>query len=83
MVETQVRISGTTHETLQHLSAELGESMQTILEQAVEQYRRRKFQEGLNQDFQALKEDPQAWREELEERALWDNTLLDGLAISE
>ena len=79
MAEMQVRISRTTHQTLQHLSAESGESVQTILEQAVEQYRRRKFLEGLSQDFQALKEDHQAWQEELEERALWNNTLLDGV----
>jgi hypothetical protein len=54
--------------------------MQTLIEQAVEQYRRRLFLEGLNEDFKALREDPQAWQEELEERALWDNTLLDGEA---
>lgn len=53
--------------------------MQTIVEEAVEQYRRRRFLEGLNQDFKALKEDEQAWQEELAERSLWDNTLLDGV----
>jgi len=79
MASTQVRISSTTHQTLRHLSAEVGESMQTIIEEAVEQYRRRRFLEGLNQDFKALKEDEQAWQEELAERALWDNTLLDGV----
>jgi len=52
--------------------------MQTIIEQAVEQYRRRRFLEGLSQDFKALKEDSQSWQEELEERKLWDKTLLDG-----
>ncbi|MGH9836056.1 MAG: toxin-antitoxin system protein [Blastocatellia bacterium] len=53
--------------------------MQTIVEKAVEQYQRRRFLEGLNQDFKALKEDPQAWQEEMEERAAWDKTLLDGV----
>ena len=79
MAGTQVRVSNSTHQTLRSLSAEVGESMQTILEQAVEQYRRRRFLEGLNQDFKALQEDSRAWREELEERALWDKTLLDGV----
>jgi predicted DNA-binding protein len=79
MASTQVRISSTTHQILRHLSAEVGESMQTIIEEAIEQYRRRRFLEGLNQDFKALKEDSQAWQEELAERALWDNTLLDGV----
>ena len=78
MAGTQVRVSNTTHQMLRSLAAEVGESMQTVLEQAVEQYRRRRFLEGLNQDFKALKENPQAWQEELAERALWDKTLLDG-----
>jgi FtsZ-binding cell division protein ZapB len=70
MASTQVRISSATHQILRRLSAEVGESMQTIIEEAVEQYRRRRFLEGLNQDFKALKEDAQAWQEELAERAL-------------
>ncbi len=79
MASTQVRISSATHQTLRHLSVEIGESMQTIIEEAIEQYRRRRFLEGLNRDFKALKEDTEAWQEELAERALWDNTLLDGV----
>ncbi len=75
---TQVRVSNTTHQLLRNLSKEVGESMQTIIEEAIEQYRRRRFLEGLNEDFKALKEDAQAWQEELEERKMWDKTLLDG-----
>lgn len=79
MTGTQVTISSATHETLRRLSLEIGESMQTIVEQAVELYQRRRFLEGLNQDFKSLKEDPAAWQEELAERAVWDKTLLDGV----
>ena len=79
MAGTQVRISTTTHQVLRSLSSEVGESMQTIVEEAIEQYRRRRFLEGLSQDFKTLKEDPPAWQEELEERLLWDKTLLDGV----
>ncbi len=79
MATTQVRVSNSTHQVLRSLSHEVGESMQTIIEQAVEQYRRRKFLEGLNQDFKTLKEDAQSWQEELEERELWNKTLLDGV----
>jgi hypothetical protein len=35
--------------------------------------------EGLAQDFARLKADPLAWQAELEERAVWDATLSDGL----
>jgi predicted transcriptional regulator len=79
MASMQVRISSATHQILRHLSDEIGESMQTIVEEAIEQYRRRIFLEGLNQDFKTLKQDAQAWQEELAERSLWDNTLLDGV----
>jgi len=75
---TQVRVSDTTHQLLRNLSKEFGESMQTIIDESLEQYRRRKFLEGLNEDFRALKEDAEAWQEELEERKMWDKTLLDG-----
>ena len=53
--------------------------MQSIIEKAVEQYKRRRFLEGLNEDFKALKKDRKAWQEETEERRLWENTLLDGI----
>ena len=79
MAGMQVRVSNSTHQILRNLSLESGESMQTIIEQAVEQYRRRRFLEGLSQDFKTLKEDTQSWQEELEERQLWDKTLLDGV----
>lgn len=78
MAGTQVRVSNSTHQALRHLSLEVGESMQTIIEQAVEQYRRRRFLEGLNQDFKTLKENAESWQDELEERKLWDTTSLDG-----
>lgn len=53
--------------------------MQTILDKAIERYRRDKFVRDANADFAALKRDPKAWREELKERDLWEQTLSDGL----
>jgi len=79
MASTQVRISDNTREVLRSLASQAGESMQEIVEKAVESYRRKSFLEGLSNDFRALQDDPQAWQDEKEERALWDNTLQDGL----
>ncbi len=39
----------------------------------------RRFWAQVNADFAALRDDPDAWAENLRERALWDATLLDGL----
>ena len=39
------------------------------------------FLDAANAAYAALKNDPVAWQEELEERALWDRTLGDGIEI--
>jgi len=76
-----VRITKQTHQQLATLAKENGLSMQTILDQAVEAYRRQSFLEALNSDFAALKASPEAWAEEQEERKLWEQTLADGLEL--
>jgi len=53
-----VRITKQTHQQLATLARENGLSMQTILDQAVEAYRRQSFLEALNADFAALKAHP-------------------------
>ena len=74
-----IRASERTHKHLRTLSKSLNLPIQSVLEQAVEEYRRMKFLEQLDKDFAALRADPAAWQEELEERKLWENTLSDGL----
>ncbi len=53
--------------------------MQSILDRAIEAYRRERFLREANADFAALKKNRKAWREELAERKLWERTLSDGL----
>ena len=53
--------------------------MHAMLDKAVEACRREKFLRDANSDFAVLKKDRRAWREELQERRLWENTLRDGL----
>lgn len=79
MAGTQVRVSENTHQVLRSLASRAGESMQEIVEKAVEHYRRKAFLEGLSDDFRSLRENESTWKVEEEERALWDNTLQDGL----
>src|SRR5262245_45760859 len=78
-----VRLSASTHQKLKELAEQSGESMHVLLDKAVEEYRRHRFFEDLNAAYAALKNDPEAWKEELEERALWEVTLLDGLEDDE
>ena len=73
------RISDPTREALRKLAERSGESMQALLDKAVEAYRRQRFLEESNRAFEALRANPQTWRIEQAEREAWDMTLADGL----
>lgn len=80
---TTLRVDLATRSELQELVEMTGESMRELLAQAVKDYRRRRFLEQVNRDFERLRADPEAWAEELEERRLFENTLMDGLEDDE
>lgn len=73
------RISEPTRETLRKLAEKSGESMQAILEKAIELYRRHRFLEESNRAFETLRANPETWKTEQAEREVWDITLADGL----
>lgn len=83
MASATVRIRASALESLRQLSAEMAEPMSAVLEKAIEAYRRQRFFDQLNAEYAALRADPEAWREELEERRLWEATLMDGLEPEE
>ena len=74
-----VRISPRAHQLLQRLAREADESMQSILDKAIEQYRRVEFLRAANQDYANLRRNPKAWKETLREQEIWDQTSADGL----
>jgi predicted transcriptional regulator len=80
MSSVTVRISLPARDQLRELAEQMGKSMQAVVEEALELYRRRCFLEEVNAAHGELRQDPQAWSEVEEERALWDGTLADGLA---
>jgi hypothetical protein len=69
------RIRHDTHEFVREAANRTGRSMPEILDQAVEELRRLSFLQDLAEDFTALKKNPRAWQDELEERAAWDGAL--------
>ncbi|HEX5717587.1 MAG TPA: toxin-antitoxin system protein [Thermoanaerobaculia bacterium] len=83
MGHAMVRISEQAHQTLREMARTEHDSMQAVLEKAVEEYRRRRFLEDVNAAYLALREDPEAWKELEEERSAWDATLMDGLPEGE
>lgn len=77
MYADRIKISDRSCQILQELAERSGEAIETILDRAIENYRRQRFLEEANQAFAALRNDPEAWQEELEERLAWDITLGD------
>ena len=79
MQSTNVRISSQSYKVLKSLTKEKGQSMQSVIDQAIEDLRRRRVLEATNTAFSTLKADKAAWDEESDERGIWENTLLDGV----
>jgi len=81
MPSATVRISKGTRDTLRDLAIKSGESMQTIIDRAIEEYRRQSFIEQANKAYLALRENPEAWETELQERREWEATLADNQKV--
>lgn len=79
MPDLTISLSETAHKTLIKLAETSGETMQTVLDKAIENYRRYIFLIQANQAFAALRENEELWQEELAERSLWDQTVADGV----
>jgi predicted transcriptional regulator len=78
-VTTTIRVSVRTRDLLQELAIQSGDSMQLVLDKAIEQYRRRQLLEDVNAAYATLQTDAAAWADLERERAEWDQTLADGL----
>ena len=76
---TTIRVSTHTRDLLQQLAQRSGVSMQSVLERALEQYRRQQLLEAANAAYAALRTDAEAWADLERERGDWDQTLADGL----
>ena len=72
-----IRVTEKTYQSIKQLAT--GSAMQDVVEEAVEDLRRKRFFEDLDAGYAALRAEPAAWAVEQAERALWDNTAADGL----
>jgi predicted transcriptional regulator len=79
MSATTVRISDSTHRTLRDLAKREKAPMQTVLDRAIENYRRERILDIVNQTFAGLRSDQAAWNAEMQERDEWDVTTTDGI----
>ena len=74
-----IRISESDKKTIDEIGSRFGESAQSVLHQAIEEYRRHRFLKEVNEAYEKLRSDPEQWKAELEERKAWDATVADGL----
>lgn len=72
MASSTVRLSAKAHSALRQLAAGEDTALQTVLERAIESYRRQRFLEAANRQYAALRADTEAWETELAERSEWD-----------
>jgi hypothetical protein len=54
--------------------------MQSVLDSAIERYRRDRFLRAANADFASRKADGKAWKQELHNRELWKKIVADGIS---
>jgi predicted transcriptional regulator len=83
MATTTVRVDVAVQHALRDLARERGETISAVLEQAVEHYRRQLMFEQANAAWAAMRADETIRNEELEERRLWEATLMDGIEDEE
>jgi len=73
-----VRISKSAHRALRDLAEREHVPLQTVLDRAIENYRRNRFLDAVNATYDALRSDPEKWTTELKEREEWTRTSGDG-----
>ena len=72
MSELTIDISETTRRTLLQLAQTSGDDVVTIVDRAVENYRRYVFLVQSERAFAQLRHNEALWEEEIAERQLWD-----------
>jgi len=79
MSTSMVRVSDKSQKILKELKKESGYSYTSILDKAVEELRRKRILENTNNAFSALRNNKEAWQEELRERETLEGTLMDNV----
>jgi hypothetical protein len=81
MPELKVSISTKAHKTLMTLAESSDDTVQAILDKAIENYRRSLFLVRANEAFVSLRQNEAMWQDEVAERQVWDQALADGVEV--
>ena len=80
---TTARVGDNVHAKLLEIAQEEHRPIGQIIEDAIDQYRKTRFWQGVHADYVRLQADPIAWKEYQDEIALWDIAANDGLEREE
>jgi predicted transcriptional regulator len=75
-----VRVDDKIHETLQRLSKVERRPISQIVGELVEQYDKKTFWNGMKEDYERLRADPEAWSDYQKEAEEWSSKTGDPLA---
>jgi hypothetical protein len=75
MANVTVEIEQSSHPVLQQISKRTGEPIEKVLSKAIDDLRRKQFFAEMDAAYSELQSNEEAWREELEERKIWEATL--------
>jgi predicted transcriptional regulator len=76
---TTVRVSDAAHALLREIAEQSQTSMSAVIEQALEEHRRRLFWAQARREFEQLRSDADTWQAEQEEATIWEASIGDGL----
>jgi hypothetical protein len=76
---TTVRVDKQTYKEIKLLADKCHHNMQRVVELAIKHYKKLQYFEELNHSFAKLKENEEAWADEIKERQCWDATLADDM----
>lgn len=76
---SMVRVENELHNKLRELASAENRPIGKVIEDAIRQYERQKFWQGVQDDFARLRADPVAWKDYQDEVAAWDTLAGDGL----
>jgi len=80
---TTVRVDNKVHAKLLEIAHEEQRPIRQVIEDAIDQYRKAKFWQGVREDYARLRADPAAWNAYEDELDLWDTAANDGLEDEE
>lgn len=78
MADTKsIKVATSTYAILKDLATAEKDTMQAILDRVLKEYQTKKFFESVNKAYGQMSSEE--WDDEIKERKLFENTLLDGL----